>query len=469
MARTLEGPSLAQALDALSGAMSPDDALSLAMVLILLRHKAEAAQSGHGSGTSAEVPGAWEVARELRSWHPQDLEVWIRGGLRRWESEAGEAMDLAVPSLEGVRGFQLGPLFDLVAAASDPAALFDMCLQAQSQMTGKGGRYYTPRQIVHLMTMVVNPRAGETVYDPACGSGGLLLQARAHVESAGGQGDSLGLYGQEQNKSAQAIAAMNLEVHGARARIAKVSSSLLDDGFTRTHFDVVMVNPPFNQSHWDDGRWGRYGHPWFYGPPPAGNANFAWVQHAVSKMSDSGRAAVLLPIGAASGTRTAERAIRAGLIHDDLLSCVVELPAGLIPHVRNAVTLWVFGRSKKPDRREQLLFIDARDAALTAGRGRRNLPDEAITHIADTFAAWWGAQGAEPYEDVPGWCRSVPTAEIAASEYDVLPSHHVGVPTPASPAQEGRERVADLTKELYEHFETSHRLERELRDLLGPV
>ncbi|MEU0842302.1 N-6 DNA methylase [Streptomyces sp. NPDC005962] len=469
VARTLEGPSLVQALDALRGAMGPDDALRLAMVLILLRHQADMAVSGREGGTSPAEPPAWEEIAQLESRSAHRLEEAIRMGLRRWERDTGVVMDPDVPSLEGVGGFHLWPLLEVIATTSDLAALFDQCLQAQSQASGKGGQYYTPRPIARLVTAATAPREGEAVYDPACGSGGFLLQARTHLESAGGQGDSLALYGQDQSKAAQAVAAMNFAVHGVSARLGGASSSLLDDGFEGTDFDVVMVNPPFNQSHWDDGGRGRYDRRWIYGPPPAGNANFAWVQHAVGKMSSSGRAAILLPIGAASGARAAERSIRAGLVHDDLLSCVIELPAGLIPHVRNAVTLWIFAKSKSPEQRGQLLFIDARDAAMSTGRGRRVLPDDAIARITDVFAAWRGAEDSEPYEDVPGWCRSVSTAEIVARDYDVLPSHHIGVPTAASPAQEGHERVAALTKELYEHFETSQRLERELRDLLGHV
>ncbi|QWA21984.1 N-6 DNA methylase [Streptomyces sp. JCM17656] len=164
------------------------------------------------------------------------------------------------------------------------------------------------------------------------------------------------------------------------------------------------------------------------------------------------------------------------MLEDDVLSCVVELPAGLVPHVRNPVSLWLFTRSKEShrywgsiDRSGQLLLVDARETALTVGRGRRAVPMEARERIAAAFAAWRGAEGAGPYEDVPGWCRSVSLQEIAERKHDVLPSHHVGASIAETEEVSGEGRIADLTDELYELFAKSHRLEEELRDLLGKL
>lgn len=270
-------------------------------------------------------------------------------------------------------------------------------------------------------------------------------------------------------------AAMNLSVHGAEARLQGPSSTLVDDRFPDQTFDVVVANPPFNQSGWDDRESRHHDLRWRYGPPPAGNANFAWAQHVVSKMSDTrpGRGAILLPTGAASGTKAGERDIRLRMLEDDVLSCVVELPAGLIPYLRNPVSLWLFTRSKKPhenwgrsDRSRQLLLVDARETAVSVGRGRRAMPDEVRERIVATFAAWRGT-GETSYEDVPAWCRSVSMDEIAAHKYDILPSRHVGVTAAESQTVTGEEQVAALADELYALFETSHVLEGQLRDLLG--
>ncbi|MFJ8145506.1 N-6 DNA methylase [Streptomyces sp. NPDC096048] len=366
-------------------------------------------------------------------------------------------------------------LVDWVARAEAPKDLFDACLD-QASTLGKGGYYYTPSDVTHLFISLMEPAEDEAVYDPVCGSGGFLLRAREYVEVHGGRPDELALYGQDVSRTALMAAALNLSVHDADARLAGPVSTLADDRFTDLQFDVVVANPPFNQSGWDEHGFLREGPFWPYGLPPAGNANFAWAQHVVRKMSPTGRGALLLPTGAASTTKGAESRIRAALVDDDVLSGVVELPAGLIPHVRNPVSLWLFSKTKKPyrkwghnDRSGQFLVIDARDSATNVKRGRRAVPEEARERIAATFAAWRGAPGHAPYEDVPGWCRSLSRDELAETEYDVLPSHHVAAPLAPSVLPDAPERAADLTDELLGLFETSRRLEDELRDLLGEL
>ncbi|MFL4950816.1 N-6 DNA methylase [Streptomyces sp. MMS24-I31] len=471
MERASRGPSLGRALDALRGVVAPQDALLLAMALTLLRHEADAEGAG-GEDYPTRARAAWGALMSGVWWRdPYELERIMRDGLGVWESRHGPLSNL--PSLADVHAHQLRPLIDWLTATSNPAALFEECLR-HTQTIGKGGHYYTPPDIAHLLIGLLEPRAGEAVYDPVCGSGGFLLRAHEYVTSADGDAD-VRLYGQDVSRTALQTAAMNLSVHGTEARLEGPSSTLTDDRFPDRTFDVVVANPPFNMSGWDD-RDDRHLDPrWVYGPPPAGNANFAWAQHVVSKLSrtGTGRGAILLPTGAAAGTKPGERDIRARLLEDDVLSCVVELPAGLIPHVRNPVSLWLFTRSKKThgnwgrnDRSGQILLIDAREIAVTVGRGRRAVPDEVRERIVATFAAWRGTAEAS-YEDVPAWCRSVSVDEIAAHKYDVLPSHHVGVAAAESQTVNGEEQVAVLTDELYALFETSHALEAQLRDLLG--
>ncbi|MGC0337826.1 N-6 DNA methylase [Streptomyces sp. SLBN-8D4] len=476
MERAPKGSSLARALDAMRGALAPQDALQLLMMLVPLRHKADAERVDEKGDHTGALP-AWDalLARDL--WNRSGHEVMSEAlrGLEAWGSRHFRLPDLP-PALVDVRGPQLAPLIECVAAAPDPAALFEECME-QAQTTAKGGDYYTPLDIARLLTALMEPQAGEAVYDPVCGSGGFLLRAREFVEAHGGAAGEPALYGQDASRTALQTAAMNFTVHGVEGvYLQGPSSTLTDDRFPDLMFDVVVANPPFNQFGWDEGGHGRYNRPWRYGIPPAGNANFAWVQHVVSKMMPSGRGrgVLLLPTGAAATSKPAERQIRARLVEDDVLSCVIELPAGLLPHVRNPVSLWLFTRSKKPrqgwgheDRSGRILLIDARDTAAKVGRGRRALPDGARSRIISTFAAWRGAPGQALYEDVPGWCRSLSTQEIAAHDHDVLPSHHVGLPAAESAHGDGEELVADLTHELYSLFETSRHLEAELRDLLG--
>ncbi|MEV4363570.1 N-6 DNA methylase [Nonomuraea sp. NPDC049625] len=472
MERASKELSLGRALDALRGALTPEDALFLAMALILLSHEANTERTDERGGRTA-ARQAWDalMAQDFRWRDGHELASVIRSGLRTWESANGGLREL--PGLVDARGSQLAPLVDCVAAAPDLAGLFDLCL-AHSLTMGRGGQYYTPVDIARLLVGLMAPRKGETVYDPVCGSGGFLLRASEFVKANDGGDAQLALHGQDVNRIALQTAAMNFVIHDVAADLRGPASSLTDDHFEDWTFDVVVANPPFNQTGWDEGGHSRYGRRWIYGVPPAGNANFAWAQHVISKMSPTGRGVLLLPTGAASGTKPAERDIRAGLVEDDVLSCVIELPAGLIPHVRNPVSLWLFSRSKKPrdnwgsnDRSGQYLLIDAREMALAVGRGRRTVPDEARQRIVGTFAAWRGAQGMTSYEDVPGWCRSVSTEEISAQKYDVLPSHYVGGAAVEATQADGEELVARLTDELYELFDKAHRLEGELRDLLG--
>ncbi|AXE80200.1 N-6 DNA methylase [Streptomyces atratus] len=471
MERASNAP-LARALDAVRGALAPQDALHFVMLLILLRHEAE--RDAEGRAGRSRAGHAWGAVLSRDLWMRDGGEAVsdVRDGLGEWESRHSRLRDLS-PDLRDVRGGELEPLVRCVAEAREPASLFEDCLE-HVQREAKGGDYYTPADIAGLLSGLMEPRPGEHVYDPVCGSGGLLLKAHEYVRAHGGQVGELAVYGQDSSRTAVETAAVNLTVHGVDGSLQGPASSLTDDRFESQTFDVIVANPPFNQAGWSQGARGFH-RGWRYGIPPEGNANFAWAQHVVSKMSptESGRGVLLLPTAAASTSRPAELRIRAGLVEDDVLSCVVELPAGLLPHVRNPVALWLFTRSKRSrpgwgsaDRTGQVLLIDARDTAAKVGRGRRTLPDEARNRITDTFAAWRGAPGQVSYEDVPGWCRSVAATETAAQNYDILPSRHVGVPVAESEHADEGEQVGDLTRELYSLFETSHRLEAELHDLL---
>ncbi|GGJ14060.1 N-6 DNA methylase [Streptomyces brasiliensis] len=470
MERVSGGLSPKRTLDALRGALAPQDALILLMLLVLLRHEADAERADE-RGDRRGAAEAWDrIRRGSWDWEAYEVVAEAHRGLLHWERQYFRLQEPA--GLRGVRTGGLAPLVDCVAAARDTVEFFEACLELP-QTRAKGGEYYTPPAIARLLIGLLEPRTGESVYDPVCGSGGFLLWAHQYVEANGGRPRELGLYGQDASWVAVQTAAMNLTVHDAYARLEGPSSTLTDDRFRDRTFDVVVANPPFNQAGWDEGGYTHYDHRWAYGMPPPGNGNFAWAQHVVSKLSPDGRGALLLPTGAATTAKPAEQGIRARMLEADLLSCVVELPAGLIPHVRNPVSLWLFSRTKKPhrtwgraDRSGQILLIDARETAATIGRGRHTLPDEARERITSTYAAWRGAPHGTPYADEPGWCRSVPVAELAAKEHDVLPSHHVGATAAVPVVADAEEEAAQLTRELLGLFATSRRLDDELCELL---
>ncbi|WP_328299373.1 SAM-dependent methyltransferase [Streptomyces sp. NBC_00435] len=460
-----EAAALGRATDALRGVMSVEEAYRFVLLLGLLRHHAESPRSGDARSRGFD-PYAWdELQSPYEDGHrPYDL---IRSGVDRWGKDHGHRRVASLPDLTAVNPSQLRDVIDAVARAQSPVRLFELVLQVQSR-GAKGGQYFTPRDVTALIVDLLAPRPHDSVYDPACGSGGLLVESAAYVTAHGGTSKDLSLFGQDSSVAALDTAAMNLGVHDLDARLEGPASSLLQDGFPERTFDVVAVNPPFNQSRWDYG-YSRHGGLWPLGIPPEGNANFAWVQHCLTKLSPGGRAGILLPTGAATSTRGAERDIRARLVESDLLAAVVELPAGLIPHVRNPVCLWILaGRNGgKPARaRGKVLLVDARETSVAVDKRQRLLPKEAVARIARTYAWWRGESGGSPYADTPGWSRSVSIEELAARDFDVLPSRTVPAEADGEPESGVHQRLYELTAELERHFEESRRLEDELRDLL---
>ncbi|WP_327306167.1 N-6 DNA methylase [Streptomyces sp. NBC_01298] len=460
-----EAAALGRAMDALHGVMSVEEAYRLLLLLGLLRHHAESSQS---DDARSELFGryAWD---ELQSSYEGGHRLYeiVRRGVAEWKEGPGRSRGLSLPDLIAVNPSQLRDVIDAVARAQSPVRLFELVLEAQSR-GAKGGQYVTPRDVRALMVDLLAPRPGESVYDPACGSGGLLVESAAYVAARDGKAEGLRLFGQDSRGASLETAAMNLSVHDLEAHLEGPASSLLHDGFPGETFDVVAVNPPFNQARWDHG--GRYEGRWPLGVPPEGNANFAWVQRCVDKLSPGGRAGILLPTGAATGTRGAERHIRARLVESDLLAAVVELPAGLIPHVRNPVCLWILsglGGIRPAHERGKVLLVDARETALTVDKRQRILPQGAVERVVETYASWCGESGASPYEDVPGWSRSVSVEELAAQDFDVLPSRHVPGQVGDAAESDVHQRLEELTAELERHFEDSRRLEDELRFLLG--
>ncbi|MFF4159367.1 N-6 DNA methylase [Streptomyces sp. NPDC001678] len=225
-----------------------------------------------------------------------------------------------------------------------------------------------------------------------------------------------------------------------------------------------MPIPPFNlKLVGDDLR--RYDPRWRYGVPPRSNANFAWAQHVVSKLTDRGRAAMLLPEGAAFVGGGAAKGIREGLVFHDVLSAVVSLPPGVFAHTGISPSVWILDKAKAAERKGQVLFVQAPELGITTGRGRHTLAKEDIDRISGTYRSWCSVG----YRDRAGWCRSVTVDEIAAREFNLQTRSYVGASTTGSAPQPAEQRVAELTRELYGHFSDAARLEAELRNILGEL
>jgi type I restriction enzyme M protein len=266
------------------------------------------------------------------------------------------------------------------------------------------------------------------VYDPCCGSGGMFVQSEQFIEAHAGRIGDISIYGQESNYTTWRLAKMNLAIRGIDAQIA-YGDTFHDDRFPDLEADWVLANPPFNDSDWrgellrDDKRW-------VYGVPPAGNANFAWVQHFIWHLAPTGVAGFVLANGSMSTNQSGEGEIRRNIIEADLVDCMVALPGQLFYSTQIPVCLWFLARDKRNgrfrDRRGETLFIDARKMGTLVDRTHRELTDDDVAKIAGTYHAWRGDEGAGEYADVPGFCHAATIEEIRSHGHVLTPGRYVG-------------------------------------------
>jgi type I restriction enzyme M protein len=305
----------------------------------------------------------------------------------------------------------------------------------------------------------------------------MFVQAEKFVLAHRGRRDAIAVYGQESNERTWRLAKMNLAIHGISGDI---SSRWEDTFFADKHPDIkadfILANPPFNMSDWarrtDDPRWR-------YGVPPGSNANFAWLQHIVYKLSANGSAGVVLANGSMSSKQSGEGEIRAALVETDLVACMIALPPQLFRTTQIPACLWFFSNNKGPqaakhltDRRGEILFIDARNMGTMRDRTERILTDDDIAKIAGAYHAWRGTPSAREaglkYEDVPGFCYSAGLEEIRQHDHSLTPGRYVGATeTDNGDDEPTAEKIDRLTKELFAHFDESARLERVVRRQMG--
>lgn len=330
--------------------------------------------------------------------------------------------------------------------------------------------------MVRVLVEVLEPTHGR-VYDPCCGSGGMFVQTEKFLEAHHREGSDISVFGQELNERTWRMAKMNLAIHGLNGNLAsRWGDTFARDQHPGIEADYILANPPFNIKDWarseKDPRWK-------FGVPPAGNANFAWIQHIISKLAPGGSAGVVMANGSMSSNSSGEGEIRAQLVEADLVSCMVALPTQLFRSTGIPVCLWFFAKDKAAgkhgsvDRTGQVLFIDARNLGHMVDRAERAFSDGDIAQIADAYHAWRGtkpAAGAGPtYSDVAGFCKSATLTEIKAAHYTLTPGRHVPATDAAYDGEPIENKIERLTKELLEQFEESARLEKAVRHQLGRV
>jgi type I restriction enzyme M protein len=392
--------------------------------------------------------------------------------------------DYARPALDKAR---LGQLIDLVGTIGmgDKASrskdilgrVYEYFLSQFASAEGKkGGQFYTPQGVVRLLVEMLAPYKGR-VYDPCCGSGGMFVQSEKFVEAHGGRLGDISIYGQESNATTRRLAMMNLAIRGIEADLGEEQA----DTFRRDlhpdlRADFVLANPPFNDSDWfrkdDDARWQ-------FGLPPRGNANFAWVQHFIYHLAPTGMAGFVLANGSMSSNQSGEGEIRRAIIEADLVDCMVALPGQLFYSTPIPVCLWFISRDKTNNRfrnrKRQTLFIDARKLGHLIDRIHRELSEEETQRIAQTYHAWRGSDDSlrdphsevRDYSDVPGFCRSVTTDQIAQHGYVLTPGRYVGAEETEDEGEPFEEKMSRLVSELNTQFAESAKLEDAIKTNLA--
>ncbi len=392
--------------------------------------------------------------------------------------------DYARPTLDKRRLGELIDLIGTIALGEEDNKAKDVLGRVYEYFLGqfaskegkKAGEFYTPRCIVRLLVEMIEPYKGR-VYDPCCGSSGMFVQSEEFIRAHGGKLADISIFGQESNPTTWRLAKMNLAIRGLEANLGpRADDSFHHDLHPDLKADFILANPPFNMSDWggerlrDDARWR-------FGTPPAGNANFAWVQHMIHHLSPSGIAGFVLSNGSLSSNQSGEGQIRRNIVEADLVDCIVALPPQLFYGTAIPACLWFVAkdRSGKPtkgvkylrDRRGEVLFIDARKMGVMVSRVHRELTDEEVARIAGTYHAWRGELDAGEYADVPGFCKSATLEEIREHGHVLTPGRYVGAGEVEDDDEPFEQKLKRLLADLEDQFAESGRLEREIRASLA--
>ncbi|BAH37223.1 MAG TPA: SAM-dependent DNA methyltransferase [Gemmatimonas aurantiaca] len=471
------------AADALRNNMDAAEYKHVVLGLIFLKYISDAFEIKHAELASQHADGADpEDPDEYRAdnifWVPAEARWQFlkanapQPGVGTMVDDAMAAIERDNPSLKGVLpkdyarpGLdkqRLGQIINLVSdielgSSADKSKdtlgrVYEYFLSRFASAEGKsGGQFYTPSYVVRVLVEMLAPYKGR-VYDPCCGSGGMFVQSEKFIEAHAGKLDDISIYGQESNYTTWRLAKMNLAIRGIDAQIGH-GDTLHDDKHPDLKADYVLANPPFNDSDWrgellkDDQRWA-------YGAPPAGNANFAWVQHFIHHLSPTGLAGFVLANGSMSSNQSGEGEIRKTIVEADLVDCMVALPGQLFYSTQIPVCLWFLARNKRNgrfrDRRGHVLFIDARKLGSMADRVRRELTDADIANIADTYHAWRGDKDAGEYADVAGFCKSVYIDEIRQHGHVLTPGRYVGAEDIEDDGEPFELKMRRLSAQLHE-------------------
>lgn len=349
-----------------------------------------------------------------------------------------------------------------------------------------GGEFYTPKCVVTLLTEMLEPFQGK-IYDPCCGSAGMFVQSVKFVESHQGKSRDIALYGQELTATTYKLAKMNLAIRGLSANLGeRPADTFFNDQHPDLKADYILANPPFNLKDWrndaeltNDPRFAGYR------TPPTGNANYGWILHMLSKLSANGTAGFVLANGSMSSNTSGEGEIRAQMIENDLIDCMIALPGQLFYTTQIPVCLWFMTKSKAADpakgyrnRQGETLFIDARNLGTMMNRTTKELTADDIATIADTYHAWRstpeeliervkrGDSKLAQYEDQAGFCKVASIKEIKANDYVLTPGRYVGAAEQEDDGVAFETKMRELSKTLFEQMKQAEELDNAIRQNL---
>ncbi len=495
---------LFKAADKLRGNMEPSDYKHVVLGLIFLKYISDAFDEKHRQLMSEDASAAEdrdEYSADNVFWVPKEAR-WVHLQANAKQPTIGTLIDDAMraiekdnESLKGVlpkdyarpalNKIMLGELIDLISkidlmAGRDHKSkdvlgrVYEYFLGRFAGAEGKGGgEFYTPRSVVRTLVEMLEPYQGR-IYDPCCGSGGMFVQSENFVREHGGRIGDIAVYGQESNYVTWRLAKMNLAVRGIDSDIRwNNEGSFHKDELRELKADFILANPPFNISDWGGERL-RDDVRWKYGVPPVGNANFAWLQHIIHHLVPNGTAGVVLANGSMTSTQSGEDVIRREMIEQDVVDCMVALPGQLFYSTQIPACLWFLARNKNPgkglrDRRGSVLFIDARKMGVLVDRVRRELTDEDVQRIANTYHAWRGEKDCGEYSDVAGFCRSVPLSEIAKHGHVLTPGRFVGSEEVEDDDEAFEAKMQLLTEKLAEQMAQGSELDALIRKKLAGV
>lgn len=331
-----------------------------------------------------------------------------------------------------------------------------------------GGQFYTPQSIVKLLVEMLEPYKGR-IYDGCCGSGGMFVQSEKFIENHQGKIGDLSIYGQESNPTTVKLAKMNLAIRGIDANI-QFGDTFTNDLHPDLKADYILANPPFNISDWK-GEQLRDDKRWKYGIPPVGNANYAWLQHFIYKLSPNGTAGIVLANGSMNSNTGSEGDIRKAMIEARVVDCMITLPANLFYNTTIAASLWFLAKNKTNgkfrNRENEILFIDARKLGVMINRRNRELTPDDIASISSTYHKWRNVNGG--YEDIAGFCKSATMEEVIENNYVLMPGRYVGTEEEEIDTIPFDEKMQNLTAKLSMQFAKDIELENIIRENLKGI